>query len=114
MGSWPLLLVAAAIATIAGVIATDAYVKATGREDPPEAVIDEVATQWMVMAFVPLTLSGLVWAFLIFRLCDTLKPWPASWADNEVEGGLGVMLDDFIAGLYAILLLLVLNGLGWL
>ncbi len=114
IGGWVLLLLAAAASTVAGFIYADAYVKATGREDPPEIVIDEVATQWMVLAFVPLSWSGFLAAYLVFRLFDTIKPWPASWADQEVEGGAGVMLDDLIAGLYAIPLLVALNIMGFL
>jgi phosphatidylglycerophosphatase A len=40
-------------------------------------------------------------AFLLFRLFDILKPWPISWADKSVDGGLGILLDDLIAGLFA-------------
>ena len=76
-------------------------------------MIDEVATQWMVMAFVPMTIAGLIGAFLVFRLFDTIKPWPASWADAEVEGGAGVMLDDLIAGVYSIPPLIVLDIMGF-
>lgn len=113
IGGWPLLLAAAAIAAYAGWRASDIYVTQTGRQDPPEAVIDEVATQLMVMAFVPMTIAGLIGAFLVFRLFDTIKPWPASWADAEVEGGMGVMLDDLIAGLYSIPPLIVLDIMGF-
>ena len=68
----------------------------------------------MVLAFVPLSWSGFLAAYLVFRLFDTIKPWPASWADQEVEGGAGVMLDDLIAGLYAIPPLVALNIMGFL
>jgi len=113
IGGWQLLLVAAVAAAGIGYMATDAYVHLTGREDPPEAVIDEVATQWMVMAFVPMTVVGVLCAFFMFRLFDTIKPWPASWADQELEGGAGVMLDDLIAGLFAIPPLLALEIMGF-
>jgi phosphatidylglycerophosphatase A len=76
-------------------------------------VIDEVATQWMVMAFVPMTFTGVLCAFFMFRLFDTIKPWPASWADQELEGGAGVMLDDLIAGVFAIPPLLALDIMGF-
>lgn len=112
IGGWPLLLIAGGIAAVLGWRACDTYLSQTGREDPPEAVIDEVATQWMVMAFVPMTFAGILGAFLVFRLFDTLKPWPASWADAEVEGGMGVMLDDLIAGLYSIPPLVALDIMG--
>jgi phosphatidylglycerophosphatase A len=43
--------------------------------------------------------------FALFRLFDIWKPWPVSWADRRVHGGLGVMLDDVVAGLYALIVL---------
>ncbi len=108
-GGWIALLIGAALASFVGWIAADRYVKATGREDPPEIVIDEVAAQWLALTVVPLTIGGFVAAYLVFRLFDTLKPWPASWADGELEGGAGVMLDDLIAGAYSILPLVALD-----
>ena len=108
-GGWVALLIGAIIATILGWIAADWYVKTTGREDPPEIVIDEVAAQWLALTVVPMTLTGYVVAYFVFRLFDTLKPWPASWADGEVEGGAGVMLDDLFAGGYALLVLYALH-----
>lgn len=112
-GGWPALLIAAIIVSAIGWVAADRYVKATGREDPPEIVIDEVAAQWLALTVVPMTIWGLIGAYLVFRLFDTIKPWPASWADSELEGGAGVMLDDLIAGAYSILPLLALNIMGW-
>lgn len=113
-GGWVALLIGAIIATVVGWIAADRYVKATGREDPPEIVIDEVAAQWLALTVVPMTLTGYVVAYFVFRLFDTLKPWPASWADGEVEGGAGVMLDDLFAGGYALLVLLGFLWAGWI
>ena len=58
----------------------------------------------MAIAFLlgaPGTLAIWVLGFVAFRVFDILKPWPASWADRSVSGGLGVMLDDMIAGVYA-------------
>lgn len=112
-GGWPLLLIAGIVAAGAGYIASDAYVHATGRDDPPEVVIDEVATLWLVLTVVPLTFAGFTYAFFVFRLFDTIKPWPASWADSEVEGGAGVMLDDLFAGAYSIPPLLALHIMGF-
>ena len=109
-GGWPLLLAAAVAASAVGWFAADWYVKATGREDPPEIVIDEVAAQWLALTVVPVTFQAYVIGYFVFRGFDTFKPWPASWADGEVEGGAGVMLDDLFAGAYS---LLVLYGLGW-
>jgi phosphatidylglycerophosphatase A len=50
--------------------------------------------------------------FALFRVFDILKPWPVSWADRKVPGGLGVMLDDVIAGFYAATALALLLGLA--
>ena len=46
-------------------------------------------------------LLPILWAFLLFRLFDIWKPWPISWVDQNVKGGLGILLDDLIAGLFA-------------
>ena len=113
-GGWIALLIAAAIVCVIGWRAADRYIDATGRQDPPEIVIDEVAAQWLALAVVPLTITGYAAAFLVFRVFDTFKPWPASWADNEVEGGAGVMLDDLFAGAYALIVLWVARWAGWI
>jgi phosphatidylglycerophosphatase A len=71
--------------------------------DSPQIVIDELTGQLVTLVPVACTLSwpGLVVGFGLFRLFDTVKPWPASWIDREMHGALGVMLDDVVAGLYA-------------
>jgi phosphatidylglycerophosphatase A len=108
-GGWPALLIAAVVAALLGWWASSRYVAQTGREDPSEIVIDEVAAQWLALTVVPMTFVAYFAAFFVFRLFDTLKPWPASWADREVEGGLGVMLDDVFAGIYATFVLAALH-----
>jgi phosphatidylglycerophosphatase A len=76
-------------------------------------VIDEVAAQWLVLAAAPPHLLAYAAGFVLFRIADIVKPWPASWADRAVHGGLGIMLDDILAAVYAViaLLLLVRSGL---
>lgn len=113
IGGWPLLLFGAVLVSVAGWYASNIYVAATGRSDPPEIVIDEVAAQWLALTVVPVTLSGFVAAYLVFRAFDTIKPWPASWADEKLEGGAGVMLDDLFAGAYSLLPLAALNIMGF-
>jgi phosphatidylglycerophosphatase A len=106
------VLIASLIALAIGIAACGEHVRATGREDPSECVIDELAGQWLACAFCLLPLGGLAppagislpafaVAFLLFRLFDIWKPWPVGWADRELSGGLGVMTDDMIAGLMA-------------
>lgn len=97
-----ILLAALALATI-GWWAGAVYVRHHHAEDPSEVVIDEVAAQLLVLTVVPLTPLSIIAGFVLFRVFDIVKPWPVSWADRKVKGGLGVMLDDLLAALYAAL-----------
>ncbi len=74
-----------------------------GEKDPQWIVLDEVAGQWLTLAVVPLHLAWYLSAFVLFRMFDIYKPWPVSWADQKLEGALGLMLDDVLAGVYAAL-----------
>jgi phosphatidylglycerophosphatase A len=73
----------------------------TGIHDPPAIVIDEVVGQWLTLALMPVDPVVYVLGFLLFRVFDVLKPWPANAIDRSVTGGFGVMLDDVVAGIYA-------------
>jgi phosphatidylglycerophosphatase A len=106
------LLASSIIVLVIGILACADHVRETGRQDPPECVIDELAGQWLACAFAALTFGGLIptprisliafaLAFALFRLFDIWKPWPVSWADQNLKGGVGVMTDDMIAGLMA-------------
>ena len=64
-------------------------------------VIDEVAGMILALSFMAHDAILYFFAFLLFRLFDILKPWPISWVDKNVKGGLGILLDDLIAGLFA-------------
>lgn len=72
-----------------------------GVSDPPGVVIDEVAGQWI--ALLPAGLDPVLFAvaFVTFRTIDILKPYPCSWIDRKMKNGLGAMLDDMAAGVYA-------------
>jgi len=72
-----------------------------GVHDHPGIVWDEIVGMLIVLYAVPHTLLYLLLGFLMFRLFDILKPWPIGWVDKQVEGGLGIMLDDVLAGLMA-------------
>lgn len=108
-GGWPLLLAAVAGATAVGFWSAGRYADAIGREDPGAVVIDEVAGQWI--ALLPATLDPVSFAigFAAFRVFDILKPWPASWADRELSGSPGIMIDDLFAGCYAAITVLLLG-----
>ena len=76
-----------------------------GSGDPGGIVWDEwvglLVTLWLVPPGWPWLVAGLV----LFRLFDILKPWPVGWVDRRVGGGLGIMLDDLVAGLWAFLVI---------
>jgi phosphatidylglycerophosphatase A len=79
-------------------------------KDPGLIVIDEVAGMMVSVALVPRTGPVLVCAFFLFRLFDIWKPFPAHDAQS-LPGGAGVMVDDLIAGLYALLLIMAARWL---
>jgi phosphatidylglycerophosphatase A len=102
----------AAIAFVIGWWAVATVAKASAVEDPGAIVIDEVAAQWLVLLAAPPAPLPYALGFLLFRIFDIWKPWPVRWADRHVKGGLGIMLDDLFAAVYALFLLSVLLTLG--
>ncbi|HEV7491463.1 MAG TPA: phosphatidylglycerophosphatase A [Rhodanobacteraceae bacterium] len=107
---WPWYMLAVAASFAIGVWASGVVIRKLGIEDPGVVVWDEFVGQWI--ALIPLVVqprSG-IWialAFVLFRVFDVWKPWPASWADRQVKGGFGAMLDDVFAGAYAAIALAV-------
>ncbi len=81
-----------------------------GVHDHPGIVWDEIAGYLVTMAWAPAGAFWVVAGFVLFRLFDILKPWPIGWLDRRLGGGLGIMLDDILAGLAA---LACLQGLSW-
>jgi phosphatidylglycerophosphatase A len=104
-------LAAAAILVFAlGCWASAALARASGHQDPGFIVVDEVAAQFLVLVAAPLDWRAYLAAFVLFRVFDITKPWPARAIERRIEGGLGIMLDDVAAALYALLLLLIGEG----
>lgn len=97
------LTIAALGAFLAGLWAVETYTAAAGRADPPEVVIDEVAAMWLVMAALPPTPVAYALGFGFFRLFDIWKPWPVRAIERRAGGEMGVMADDMMAAVYAIL-----------
>jgi phosphatidylglycerophosphatase A len=79
--------------------------KALGAHDHAAIVWDEFAGFFITMLFVPTSITTVILGFCLFRIFDIFKPWPASVIDTRIKGGLGVMLDDVFAGIYALLVL---------
>jgi phosphatidylglycerophosphatase A len=99
---WALAVAAIALFPI-GVWAAGRHDALNGGHDSSEIVVDEVVGVWVALAFVPADWVHYIAGFLLFRLFDIWKPWPIRWADQAVDGGLGVMLDDVFAGVAAAL-----------
>jgi len=70
--------------------------------DHPGIVWDEFAGYLITMIGVSLSWSNILMGFVLFRIFDIFKPWPISWLDRTVSGGLGIMIDDIVAGLFAL------------
>ena len=75
--------------------------KDSDSKDHSAIVIDEVAGMLVTLSFVSHGIMTYLFAFLLFRLFDIWKPWPISWIDQNIQGGLGILLDDLIAGFFA-------------
>ena len=96
-GYWALAVASVAVFVV-GIWASNVYMSKTGTHDPGAIVIDEVAGQWIVLLAAPLDPAAYFLGFVLFRVFDVLKPWPISWADNNIDGAWGVMMDDVLAG----------------
>jgi len=79
--------------------------RALGVADSGHIVWDEIVAMLLVLAAVPATPVAWLAALLVFRVFDIVKPWPIRWLDARVHGGFGVMLDDVVAALFAVLVL---------
>ena len=102
---------------VIGTYSADRYSKLTEINDPKEVVIDEVVGQMLTIFLtipfsfmflsnsVPidlLVIISLLVSFILFRIFDILKPWPINWIDKKIKGGFGIMLDDVMAAIFAI------------
>jgi len=96
----PFYVVSLILITFFGVLASDIYSRLSGKEDPDEVVIDEVAGVLVLFLFVKPTFVNLILGAILFRFIDILKPPPVNWFE-KLGGGLGIMADDLVAGLIA-------------
>jgi phosphatidylglycerophosphatase A len=107
---WPLYLGALLVAFALGVWASNWVIRSTQVQDPSLVVWDEFVGIWIALLAAPRDLVWMLVGFALFRLFDIWKPGPVHWADAHVKGGVGVMLDDAIAGVLA---LIALQALAW-
>ena len=108
--SLPANLLLIALAFALGVWACGVASRALGIDDHRALVWDEFVGQWI--ALLP-ALAAAWWyvpaGFVLFRLFDVWKPWPIRWLDRRLHGGLGVMVDDIVAGVFAALVMVLLR-----
>jgi len=106
----PVMILACFLVFVLGIKAAELMEKRYGH-DPAEVTIDEVLGMWISLLFLPKTLVIAVAAFLIFRILDVIKPWPARKFDN-VRGGFGILMDDAVVALYTNIMIHILYRAG--
>jgi len=122
LGMETLFMITLAI-TVIGIFEINKYEKETGTHDQQHIVIDEAAGMWLALMIAVSTAStmtypyaevlAIVFSFAAFRLFDIWKPSTIGWIDREIKGGLGVMMDDVLAGIAGgLLTVVILMGIG--
>ena len=108
--SLPVYLLLTLVAFVIGIWLCGRTSRDLGVHDHGGIVWDEFVGYWITMIAVPVNWIWAVLGFVLFRLFDIWKPWPIRPVDRKVHGGLGIMLDDVLAGVFAAL---VLQGILW-
>ena len=98
-------------ATLAGVWICGESARRIGVHDHGGIVWDEIVGMYLTLMVAPFSVTGWILAFVLFRVIDIVKPWPIRGLDHRIGGGIGIMLDDLVAALYAAILLVLY---GWL
>lgn len=101
-----ILVISIIIAIAAGLYIGGKFESLYGK-DPAEFTLDEVAGMWITLLFLPKTFLISILGFLVWRILDVIKPYPANAAER-LKGALGIMLDDIIASIYACLIMHVI------
>ncbi|MFA5093038.1 MAG: phosphatidylglycerophosphatase A [Candidatus Omnitrophota bacterium] len=104
---WAVYFLTILCVLVLGLLTSSRMENLLDKKDPSCIVIDEVMGMLVALSFMPADLKIVVLAFLIFRILDTLKPYPAGRLQN-LHGAIGVMADDLIAGIYTNIVLLVI------
>ncbi|GLU30799.1 phosphatidylglycerophosphatase A [Trinickia caryophylli] len=103
VAEWGTLIVAG---FVAGIPITDFTARKLGIDDPSPIVWDEIVAFWLVLLFVtPVTFVGQLWAFVVFRFFDMVKPPPIRYFDRRFSGGFGIMIDDIVAAFLTLLVI---------
>lgn len=89
------------VLVLVSIASAQAYENSVEGHDHKEIIIDEVVGFLVAMTWLPMTWNAILIGFLLFRALDILKPFPIGYLDKKVEGGLGVVVDDLVAGIIA-------------
>ncbi len=101
----------AVVLSVAGIWICGESARRIGVHDHGGIVWDEICGMYITLLLAPSSVLGFALAFGLFRFFDIVKPWPIRDLDHRLGGGLGIMLDDLVAALYALILLVLY---GWL
>jgi phosphatidylglycerophosphatase A len=107
----PLAIILAVLLILFAIWIANAAEKILKRSDPGCIVIDEIAGMVVTLIGLPFNLTTAVTGFILFRILDILKPFPIRILDKQVSGGLGIVADDVVAGIFANLSLRIILGL---
>ncbi len=103
--SLPVYLAVVAGLFVVGSFAAGEAEKILDNRDPGVVVIDEIVGMLITMIAVPVTPLSMTLGFILFRVFDIAKPFPVNFFDQRFHGGLGIMLDDVVAGIYSLIIL---------
>ena len=109
--SWPIYIGVTIVLFSLGVWLCDVTARHLGVHDHGGIVWDEIVGFLITMTAVPPDWRFVLLGFVLFRLFDIWKPWPISWLDRKLSGGFGIMSDDVLAGIYALLVLQIIINL---
>lgn len=102
-----IILILTMVFLVLGILSSNKLEKLWGH-DAQKIVVDEMVGQWIALLFIPISWLNILLAFILFRLFDIFKPWPIRNAEKW-PAGWGVMGDDVLAGIFANIVLLVIN-----
>jgi len=103
--SWPVYVLIVIAMFGVGVWVCERTERFLGQHDAPAIVWDEITAFQITLFAAPASPVWIVAGFVLFRAFDIIKPWPISYLERKIKGGLGTMLDDVLAGLFALLIL---------
>ena len=108
LADWRIYLAIIISAFIIGVFLCGYTAKALNVHDHPGIVWDEIVGYFITMIMVPKEWVWILLGFVLFRIFDILKPWPISIADKRLKGGFGIMFDDVLAGVFALIVIQII------